>query len=281
MEFKLLRLRAALIIFWCCFVTAIPLNDSISLAQNKTFVNAIGMTFVLIPAGSFQMGSPTDESKRGPDERQHTVSITKPYYLQKTEVTQGQWKKIMGYNPSQFNNCGEDCPVETVSWNEAREFIRKLNQTEKTANYRLPTEAEWEFACRAGTTTPFNTGICITTDQANFNGKSLLPNCPLGEYRKRTIRTGTFVPNPWGLYDMHGNVWEWCQDWYGREYPKDQVRDPKGHSYNAISVLRGGSWKNYARFIRSASRRWEIPDFRSSAIGFRVARDLKFEKVPE
>jgi formylglycine-generating enzyme required for sulfatase activity len=281
MDKKLFGLSMILVAWVCFFVVSFFTTTSKTEAQNQIFTNAIGMEFVLIHSGSFQMGSPTDEPKRGADERQHLVSITKPFYLQKIEVTQGQWKTIMGYNPSLFNKCGEDCPVEMVSWNEAREFIRKLNQTEKTGNYRLPTEAEWEFACRAGTTSAFNTGICITTDQANFNGKSSLPNCPPGKYRNKTIRTGAFMPNPWGLYDMHGNVWEWCQDWYGREYPKNQVRDPKRHSYNAISVLRGGSWKNGARFIRSASRRWEIPDFRSAAIGFRVARDLKFEKAPE
>ncbi len=255
-------------------VSGMVLDEFYSSASTVTITNSVGMKLVLIPAGSFMMGSPLDEPKREPDERQHRVTITKPFYLQTTEVTQGQWKKVMGYNPSQFKDCGEDCPVETVSWNEAQNFIKKLNQIERTNKYRLPTEAEWEYACRASTSTPFYTGNCITTDQANFNGSSPMPNCPQGTYRERTVRTGTLPPNPWGLHEMHGNVWEWSLDWYSRKYPKGNVTDPKGPSFGALSVLRGGSWFSSARMIRSAYRRWEVPDFRSHAVGFRVAKDF-------
>ncbi len=243
-------------------------------ASSKTLTNSIGMKFVLIPAGTFTMGSPSDEPMREPDERQHTVTISKSFYLQTTEVTQGQWKKIMGSNPSHFQDCGDDCPVEMVSWNEAQEFIRRLNNMEGTNKYRLPSEAEWEYACRAGTITPFHTGNCITTDQANYNGKKPMPNCLMGEYRKRTVKVGSLSSNSWGLYDMHGNVWEWCRDWYGKKYPKGHVVDPKGPSLGAISILRGGSWFSGARLIRSAYRRWDICDYRSDATGFRVAREF-------
>ena len=122
----------------------------------KSFTNSIGMTFVLIPAGTFQMGSPAGEAERDDDERQHKVTISRPFYLQTTEVTQGQWQKVMGSNPAHFNTCGKDCPVEKVSWDDAQEFIRKLNQMEKTDTYRLPTEAEWEWACRAKSTGRFS-----------------------------------------------------------------------------------------------------------------------------
>jgi len=243
-------------------------------ASNKIITNSIGMKFVLIPAGTFTMGSPWGEPMRNPDERQHIVTITKSFYLQTTEVTQGQWKRVMGNNPSHFQDCGDACPVEMVSWNDAKEFLQKLNQREATNRYRLPSEAEWEYACRAGSNTPYNTGKCITADQANFNGKKPMPNCRTGEYRKKTVPVGIFSPNQWGLYDMHGNVWEWCREWYGKRYPKGEVVDPMGPSQTAISSLRGGSWFSGARIIRSAYRRWEIPDFRSHTIGFRVARDF-------
>jgi formylglycine-generating enzyme required for sulfatase activity len=250
-------------------------SSELGFSATETIINnSIGMKFVLIPAGTFVMGSPSDEPKREPDERQYEVKITKPFYLQTAEVTQRQWKRVMGGTPSRFKHCGEDCPVEMVLWNEVKEFVRKLSQMEGTDKYRLPTEAEWEYACRAGTRGPFYTGSCISTDQANYNGNAPMPSCPKGEYREKTVEVGSFSPNAWGLYDMHGNVWEWCQDWYGRKYPKGPVADPMGPSFGAISVLRGGSWFSGARHLRSAYRRWDTPDYRSDAIGFRVAKDF-------
>ncbi len=185
----------------------------------KPITNSIGMTFVLIPAGTFQMGSPAGEAGRDDDERQHQVTISRPFYLQTTEVTQGQWQKVMGSNPAHFNKCGKDCPVESVSWNDAQEFIRKLNQMEKTDTYRLPTEAEWEWACRAKSTGRFSFGDSEAglKDYAWFDKNSAAKTQPVGQLK----------PNAWGLYDMHGNVWEWCRDWYGR-YPAGPVTDPKG-----------------------------------------------------
>jgi formylglycine-generating enzyme required for sulfatase activity len=143
------------------------------------------MKFVPIPAGKFVMGSPPDESYRGSDENQYEVRISKPFYMQTTEVSQGQWKKVMGNNPSGFKDCGDDCPVESVSWEDAQKFISKLNQMEGTEKYRLPTEAEWEYACRAETKTPFFTGDCISTDQANYDGNYPAKNCPKGNIGER------------------------------------------------------------------------------------------------
>jgi formylglycine-generating enzyme required for sulfatase activity len=241
--------------------------------SKEEFINSVGMEFVLIPAGKFVMGSPPDEPGRDDDERQHEVSISKPFYLQTTEVSQGQWVRIMGDIPSHFKGCGDYCPAEKVSWNDAQKFISKLNQMESTNKYRLPTEAEWEYACRAETKTPFFTGECISTDQANYNGYIPGNNCPQGKGRKRTVNVGSFQPNAWGLYDMHGNVWEWCQDWYG-DYPTGPITDPIGPAEGRHRVLRGGSWRAHAWDQRSATRLASGPDYRGDYDGFRVARDF-------
>ena len=233
----------------------------------KSFTNTIGMKFMLIPAGSFMTGSPSSEPKRDSDERQHKVTLTKGFYMGVTEVTQGQWKNIMGSNPSYFK--WDNLPVEQVSWNDCQGFIRKLNRQEGTDKYRLPTEAEWEYACRAGTTTPFYTGNCISTDQANYDGNYPMPGCSKGKYRKKTIDVASFSPNAWGLYDMHGNVWEWCQDWKG-DYPSGYVTDPEGPSSGSARVLRGGSWGSGARNLRSANRRRDDPGSGYGNVGFRV-----------
>jgi len=226
------------------------------------FTNSLGMKFVLIPAGTFMMGSPPDEINRRDDENLHKVTISKPFSLQTTQVTQGQWKGVMGNNPSGFETCGDNCPVESVSWDDAQEFILKLNQMERTDKYRLPDKAEWEYACRAGSTTRYYFG----DDEAEL-GK-------YAWYSKNSVGThpvGQKKPNAWGLYDMHGNVWEWCQDWYG-EYT-GSVTDPKGPKSGEGRVLRGGSWFNNARGLRSAYRHRLGPGYRDDSIGFRIARD--------
>ena len=224
--------------------------------------NSIGMKLRLIPAGEFTMGSPGTESDRSDNETQHRVSITKPFYLGVTEVTQEQYQKVMGTNPSQFQ--GPQNPVEKVSWAEAVEFCRKLSAmpAEKTAGhvYRLPTEAEWEYACRSGTTTAYGFG----DDRSG-----------LGVYGwgggESTHPVGGKKPNAWGLYDMHGNVWEWCQDWYG-DYPSGSATDPTGAPSGSYRVLRGGGWSSYARLCRSANRIRLTPESRDSRLGFRVLR---------
>ncbi len=226
--------------------------------------------FVLIRPGEFMMGSPWDEPERGSYEKQHKVSITKPFLLQATEVTQGQWRAVMGVNPSRFERCGDDCPVENVSWNDIKKFIEKLNEMPGEKKYRLPTEAEWEYACRAGTKTPFHTGHCLSADQANYDGDHPLEGCPEGENRQKTLSVASFGPNAWGLYDMHGNVWELVEDRYGR-YDTEKRENPVGPDRGESRVLRGGSWGDFARDCRSANRlryhqsRWD------SFSGFRLA----------
>lgn len=250
-----------------------PLAADITPPSKEVYTNSIGMQFMLIPAGTFMMGSPEDEAGRGNDETLHKVTISEPFYLQSTEVTQGQWKRVMGNNPSRFTECGNDCPVEDVSWYAAEEFIERLNKMDGKNKYRLPTESEWEYASRAGSTTPFFTGKCISTDQANYDGEYPLTDCPKGEYRKETVSVGTVPANPWGLYDMDGNVRELCDDWYG-DYPTSHITDPKGPSSGKYRVVRGGSWYSKAKFLRSAYRGKITPDSRHSHnIGFRVARD--------
>jgi len=237
-------------------------------STGRTFTNSIGMKFVFIPPGTFMMGSPEDEPERESDERQHKVILTKGFYMGMTEVTQAQWREIMGSNPSSFK--GDTRPVERVSWNNVKEFIRKLNRKEETSKYRLPTEAEWEYACRAGTTTPFYTGGCISTDQANYNGNDPMPGCSKGRYRKETVSVASFSPNAWGLYNMHGNVAEWCENWYDN-YPLGHT-DPKGPSSASYRVIRGGAWDSNARNIRSALNLRLNPDEYCNIIGFRIAR---------
>jgi formylglycine-generating enzyme required for sulfatase activity len=231
----------------------------------RALTNSLGMQFVLIPAGTFLMGSGSEEEGDEDEQPRHQVTISQPFYLQITPVTQGQWQRVMGENPSYFQECGEDCPVENVSWNDAQEFIKKLNRLEKTDRYRLPTEAEWEYACRAGNTQSY----CFGDGEAE-----------LGQYawyadnsQKSTHPVGRLKPNAWGLYDMHGNVYEWCQDWYG-EYPSGPVSDPKGPSAGEYRVLRGGSWDGEAGDVRSAYRLRLTPGYRYGHEGFRVARDF-------
>jgi formylglycine-generating enzyme required for sulfatase activity len=239
-------------------------------AKKRKISNSLGMDFVYIEPDTFIMGSPPDESKRGKDEKQHRVTLTKGYYMQTTEVTQGQWKAVMGSNPSRFSNC-HDCPVEKVSWVDIQKFISKLNRKEGRNSYRLPTEAEWEYAARAGTGTPFSFGDCLSTNQANFDGNHPMPGCSKGRFRKKPLSVGSFPANAWGLYDMHGNVWEWCQDWYG-DYPSGAVTDPKGSSSVLNRVIRGGGWRSGAGGCRSTRRGMQEPGHRGSRLGFRLAR---------
>ena len=250
----------------------VPMGDGAvsGVPSGKTYtVPSINYKMVYIPPGTFMMGSPSNEPKRDSDERRHKVTLTKGFYMGATEVTQGQWKKIMSSNPSYFK--GDNLPVEQVSWNDCQEFVRKLNRQEVGNKYRLPTEAEWEYACRAGTTTPFFTGGCISTSQANYDGNYPMPGCSKGKYRKKTIEVASFSPNAWGFYDMHGNVWEWCQDWY-EDYPASHVTDPEGASSGSGRVGRGGSWYSDARHCLSARRFGGAPDGGDGILGFRLAR---------
>ncbi len=231
-------------------------------AGQKAYKNSIGMEFVLIPAGSFMMG--TDKNFEDCDDHEtprHKVTISKPFYIGKYEVTQDQWVAVMGSNPSKFK--GRKRPVDQVSWEDTQSFIRKLNRKEETDKYRLPTEAEWEYAARAGTTTAYSFG--------NDKGG-------LGQYAwyggnsGKTHPVGQLRPNAWGLYDVHGNLWEWCQDWYGEKYYSDSPStNPRGPSSGSDRVRRGGSWFSGTRLCRSAYRYRYSPGRRNYDLGFRLA----------
>ncbi|MBU6295079.1 MAG: formylglycine-generating enzyme family protein [Planctomycetes bacterium] len=225
-----------------------------------------------IPAGTFMMGSPESEEERFDDETQHEVTISKPFYMGKYPVTQAQWQAVMGNNPSDFK--GERLPVENVSWDDAMAFCGKAKQ--KTGQgFRLPTEARWEYACRAGTTTPFHFGSQLNGTQANCDG-----SVPYGTTIKypslgKTSSVGSYPANNWGLYDMHGNVWEWCSDWYG-DYGNNRVTDPQGAISGEARVLRGGSWSFFAMACRAAYRGRLYPSYRRNNYGFRVLLPLDF-----
>ncbi len=238
----------------------------------------VTMEFVLIPAGEFMMGSaqsPEEVARQGGgkpewfenEHPRHRVRISKPFYMGKYEVTQAQWEAVMGAHPSQFK--GDNRPVEQVSWDDCREFCQKLSR--KTGHsIRLPSEAEWEYACRAGTTTAFTYGDSLSSSQANFDGNDPYGGATKGVYRKETTSVGSFASNDFGLYDMHGNVWEWCNDWYDT-YPSGAQVDPAGPSSGSGRVLRGGSWYNNADFCRSAIHFRSPPVNRDRSGGFRVA----------
>ncbi|BAZ25523.1 hypothetical protein NIES4073_64280 [Kalymmatonema gypsitolerans NIES-4073] len=234
--------------------------------------NGVTLEMVLIPAGFFQMGSPLGEEGWNEQERpQHTVNMPN-FFLGKFEVTQEQYQRVMRENPSGFK--GAKRPVEQVSWNDAVEFCKKLSQ--KTGRtYRLPSEAEWEYAARAGTTTPFHFGETITTELANYNGDYTYASAPQGKNRGQTTEVGSFPPNAFGLYDMHGNVWEWCQDTWHDSYegaPRDGSAwvDNYNIFYRQLYILRGGSWNYAPGFCRSAFRGTLNSGDKFNPYGFRV-----------
>ncbi len=234
--------------------------------------SGVGMDLVWIPPGKFMMGSPETEAERSDDETQHRVTISSGFWMGKYEVTQEQYERISGKNPSHFK--GPDLPVEEVSWDDAQKFCRKLQgslpREPAGKTVRLPTEAEWEYACRAGTTTPFHYGDSLDSSMANFDCNFPYGGGLKGEDRDRTTIVGSFQPNAWGLYDMHGNVWEWCADWMG-EYPSGSVTDPTGPGSGEFRVLRGGVWYGYAGLCRSANRfRFRVTGYRRNYVGFRV-----------
>ncbi len=239
-------------------------------SQKEIFVNNMGMKFVFIPSGSFSMGSPDNELLRKKDEIQHNVVLKKGFYLQTTEVTQQQWQDVMGNNPSFFQDCGSHCPVENISWTDAQQFIQKLNERDTHNTYRLPTEAEWEYACRAGTTTRYSWGDEADCHKANFGNSPLSQECTQSSPGKPSP-VGSYQANPWGLYDMHGNVWEWCSDWYG-PYPVTRVTDPCGVPHGTHRVVRGGAYFDPGESCRTANRCWDPPNYRVQDIGFRLVR---------
>jgi formylglycine-generating enzyme required for sulfatase activity len=233
--------------------------------------------FVRLPGGSFIMGSPASEPIRSSDEGPQRQVAISAFWMGRTEVTQGQWRAVMGNNPSHFSSCGDTCPVESVSWDDIQQFLQKLNQL-TGQNYRLPTEAEWEYAARAGCTTPFNLGgQCrnkVEPSEANFDGNYTYNGSSTGVYRKKTLPVGSFAANGFGLHDMHGNVWEWVQDCHADSYagaPSDGSAVNPGAC--SSRVRRGGSWYiGLPRNLRAANRNSDSPDLRINSFGFRLAR---------
>jgi formylglycine-generating enzyme len=296
-----------------CLVTmllaALPAASQKEKDAEKAITNSIDVKLALIPAGKFQMGSPADESEREDKELRHEVTISKPFYVGVYEVTQAQYAKVIG-NPTEngkrnpWNNGahfdknrggGPDHPMENVQWDQAVEFCKRLSAlpAEKKAGrtYRLPTEAEWEYCARAGTNTPFSSGKSLSSKEANFNG-----NYPYGaakaDYLRRTSKVGSYKPNAWGLYDVHGNVSEWCSDWYDPDYYKNSPKkDPTGPEKGVVPtgyknrntpgvgqwyrVIRGGSWIDEARGCRSAYRFRAMPNEPYRLIGLRVVCEVK------
>ncbi|MCL2025630.1 MAG: formylglycine-generating enzyme family protein [Leptospirales bacterium] len=271
------------------FVAAVLLPQAVYL-QTKTPEG-----FVHVKGGSFMMGSPANEADRDDNEVQHKVTLSS-FYMSKYEVTQAEWVAVMGENPSHFK--GDNLPVQLVNWYDVVEYCNKRSIKEgltpaytidknqedpnnkndydelkwtviwdRNANgYRLPTEAEWEYACRAGKKTPFNTGNKITTAQANYNENRK------NAFNEKTTPVGSFAPNSWGLYDMHGNVSEWCWDWYG-EYSVTAQTNPTGAVFGSARVMRGGDLLGSSPHVRSAKRNGLNPSHMSGVGGFRVVRN--------
>ncbi len=261
--------------------------------EEKVITNSIGMKLVRIPAGKFVMGSPADEADRNENEVQHEVTISKPFYMGAYEVTQRQFQQLMAAKVKrgpifhEKRGGGPDHPMENILWKEAVDFCAALSNLpeEKKAGrtYRLPTEAEWEYACRAGTTTPFSFGKSLSSKQANFNGNSPYGGAEKGPYLGHTDKVGSHAPNAWGLYDMHGNVAEWCSDYYDNDYyAKSPKEDPKGPAKGVLStdyddfyrVIRGGCWLDEGRALRSAYRFRAMPHDPYRLIGFRVVCEV-------
>ncbi|HEX6185003.1 MAG TPA: formylglycine-generating enzyme family protein [Pyrinomonadaceae bacterium] len=256
-------------------------------AQPHAVTNRVGIELVWIPPGSFMMGS---ENTGDGEQPKHPVIIGEGFYMGKYQVTQAQWLKVMGNNPSHFkgNDRGmlhgenpsyfrksDELPVEQVSWEDAREFVYKLNTMYDGYEYRLPSEAEWEYACRAGTVFDFSFGSTISSEQANFNGNNPFGayDLPRGVSRQTTTPVGIFQPNAFGLFDMHGNVWEWCADVWHEDYtgaPLDGSAWLSGGN-SKYRVLRGGSWVTLGMYLRSAYRSKNLPSYRDRYIGLRVA----------
>ncbi len=277
-----------------CLVLLLSLSPLAALAQEKAklLTNSIGMKLVEIPAGSFTMGSPPDEAERDAGELSHKVTITRPFYLGVYEVSQREFKQIVTDNRQQAhfhasNGGGVDHPIENILSTSAVDFCTKLSAIAEEKNagrtYRLPTEAEWEYACRAGTQTPFHYGDSLSAEQANFNGLYPYGSSEKGTYARKTMQVGSFQPNAFGLYDMHGNVAEWCADWYDKLYYQDSPEeDPLGPPEGAQSdgfgkfyvVARGGSWLDDARACRSAYRFRAMTTNNYKMIGFRVVCEV-------
>jgi formylglycine-generating enzyme required for sulfatase activity len=238
-------------------------EDEYGLWMGFTY-KGVRQDFRWIEPGAFLMGSPKSEPGRSGNETQHQVTLTEGFWLAKTTVTQALWEVVMGDNPSQFK--GENRPVEQVSWDDAQRFITKMNGMKSELQMCLPTEAQWEYCCRAGTITPFHFGgeNDLNLERVNYSGR-----WDNYDFMGKTKAVTSYTPNDWGLYEMHGNVLEWCQDCYG-DYPAQPIVDPKGAEVGYLRVLRGGSWISDGRYCRSANRYRSDPAYRDYYYGFRL-----------
>lgn len=258
-------------------------EDRYGLWQAFTY-NDVRHAFRWIQPGKFDMGSPENEKGRWTSETLHQVTLSKGFWLAETTVTQRLWQTTMGENPSYFK--GDNRPVETVNWDDAQAFINKLNQIHPDLTVRLPWEVEWEYACRAGTQTPFNFGTELTINKVNYRGTWEYKENEWGEgAKKSTADVKTYLCNAWGLYEMHGNVWEWCQDVWQEKLPASPVIDPQGiaggDKAGVGRVVRGGSWDYDGGHVRSAIRYWFDPAFRSNYFGFRLALGLELQPAQQ
>ena len=248
--------------------------DSIGRDQYGLFadlkVKGITQRFRWLEPGSFMMGSPKNEPERDDNETQHKVTLSKGFWLADSTVTQEFWHLMMGKNPSDFK--GKKRPVVNVSWEDVQQFIKKLNKLVPELSIRLPTEAEWEYGCRAGTTTPFSFGDNISPEWVNYSADVPYNDGKEWGCREQTVEVKTLPGNSWGLYEMHGNVWEWCQDWFQDDLGNDAVIDPYGPEEGGFRVLRGGSWRFPGRDVRSVIRFWVQPSNHNDDCGFRLAR---------
>lgn len=272
----------------------LALSEQPEVGTNPVITNSIGMKLAPIPAGTFVMGSPRNEAERDDKEERHEVTITKPFYLGVYEVTQPQYVEVMqgvrdGNNRAAFQ--GDNLPIESAEWKMAKVFCERLSarpdEVAAKRKYRLPTEAEWEYACRAGSSTAFYFGDSLSSDQANFNGEYPAGGGDTGKYLRRTAPVGSYPPNAFGLYDMHGNVAEWCADWYDPQYYSNSPEeDPLGPPFGVLDtkftnngnenffvVIRGGCWVDEGRGCRAAYRYRAMPNTQYRLIGFRVACD--------
>ena len=261
--------------------------------SGKIRKNSIGIELVYVPPGDFMMGSSAEEIAEAVSYRKkyssdakpedfanenprHKVTVKEGFWIGRFEVTQAQWQAVMGSNPSKHTECGVNCPVERVSWDDIQIFLKKLNAKDSQFEYRLPGEAEWEYAARAGTATVFHLGASLNSSQANFDGNYPYASTK-NQYLEKTKTVGSYQPNAFGLYDMHGNVWEWCQDIYNgnfRDLPTDGSASLDVMSSNA-RVLRGGAWNVSGDDLRSANRSSYAPTARSDSFGFRLAARVK------
>ena len=253
-------------------LAVLPQRDAFGIYFDLT-LNTVTQRFRWINPGNFMMGFPANESERNDDETEHPVTLSQGYWLADTACSQALWQGVMDENPSDFSNDPQQ-PVDSVSWDDCQQFIDKANSLMQGQDLKLslPSEAQWEYACRAGTRTAFWWGDELTTEQANYDGNFPYNNGAKGKYRQTTVPVKSFTPNPWGLYQVHGNVWEWCQDQYQHgplsEAPVENLKGPKD---GAKRVLRGGSWISDGHWLRCAFGRNGLPDRRGRNYGLRLA----------